>query len=184
MEKTAVTGVSEARVVQVEYTLELKTMFRFYLARAKRGFIVGALIFVVATGAVAGFFAFIGETPFFFLTSPLFIGFPAIALTGQLLRVHASYRKYLAGLTEDEKRWRIVFTERADCYETFNAASSGRVSWKSVRKVIERNGYYEFWHNKYDVGALMKHYFLNESDHQAFRAILRDAIGDKANLRS
>jgi hypothetical protein len=184
MQETAGAGASVPRVVQIEYTLELKNMFRIYLAHSKRRLIIGALIFVVATSAVAGFFAFIGETEFLLLTSAMFIGFPAIALIGQVLRAHASYRKYLAGMDEEEKRWRIVFTEQADAYEAFNVARSSRISWKNVRKVIERDGYYEFWHNKYDVVVLLKQYFRDEPDHQAFRAILRDALEERAKLRS
>src|SRR5678816_585114 len=99
------------RILQIDATIELKDYFHAYFDAAKTKLIIACLIVAVVVVAFTYFFILIGEQKILWQLSPLFFGLPIVAIVGQFLRIHASYRKYLADLSESEKNVHYIFRE-------------------------------------------------------------------------
>jgi len=170
------------RILRLHVNLELRDHFRYYLDSIKRKLLIAGIIYVVVTGGLIYFFESIGESLTLLETSPLFVGFPAVAIIGQLLRAHASLRKYLASLSEEEKSLDLVFREPSNGYDVVWGDNFNHVAWKSVRSVVEKPSYFQFCFNKYQAFVLPKRFFHADSEQDLLRQILRLRVGSKAKL--
>ena len=168
--------------VHVDATTELKDYFYAYFDVAKKKLIVACLIVAIVIATFTYFFILIGEQKILWQLSPLFFGLPLVAIAGQFLRVHASYRKYLKDLSDSEKSVHYVFQEDADGFDIVRGKSFGHVAWESVRAVKERPRYFQFVLNKYESIIIPKRFFRHSSDEETMKEILVSHLGHKAKL--
>lgn len=170
------------RILQVDATIDLKDYFQAYFDAAKTKLIIACLIVAVLVAAFTYFFMLIGEQEILWQLSPLFFGLPIVAIIGQFLRIHASYRKYLADLSESEKNVHYIFREGEDGFEIVRGKNFGHVAWESVRRVIERPRYFRFILNKYESLIIPKRFLMHDSDEKVMRQIIVSHLGNKAKL--
>jgi hypothetical protein len=167
------------RILQVDATIELKDYFHAYFDAAKTKPIIACLIVAVVVAAFTYFFILIGEQEILWQLSPLFFGLPIVAIAGQFLRIHASYRKYLADLSESEKNVHYIFREVGDGFEIVRGKNCGHVAWESVRRVMERPRYFRFVLNKYESLIIPKRFLMYGSDEKVMREIIVSHLGTK-----
>src|SRR5688572_22961540 len=105
------------RIVHIDAVIDLKDYFRAYVDAVKSRLIAGCLITAAVIGSVAYFFILIGEQEILWKLSPFLFGVPVVAIASPFLRIHASYRKYLARLSESEKTIRYQFPESGDGFD-------------------------------------------------------------------
>ena len=170
------------RAVRIDATIELGDYFRAYLDAAKAKLAIACLIVLSFTAALTYFFILIGEQHILLQLSPLFFGIPLVAIAGQFLRMHASYRKYLADLSDSEKNVQYIFHEQGDGFEIVNGKNFGHLSWETVRAVVERARYFRFVLNRYESLIISKKFLLTKSDTVLMRKIIRSHMGARARL--
>ena len=173
---------SKDRIVHVDVRVELKDYFHAYFDTAKTKLIIACLIVATVIAAFTYFFILIGEQKILWQLSPLFFGLPIVAIAGQFLRFHASYRKYLRDLSDSEKNIHYIFHENGDGFDIVRGKNFGHVSWDSVRKVKERPRYYQFVLNKYESLIIPKRFFLHGSDEALIKQIIVSQVGNRAKL--
>ena len=173
---------SKDRIVHVDTTIELNDYFHAYFDIAKTKLIIACLIVATVIAAFTYFFILIGEQKILWQLSPLFFGLPIVAIAGQFLRFHASYRKYLRDLSDSEKNIHYIFQENGDGFDIVRGKNFGHVSWDSVRKVKERPRYYQFVLNKYESLIIPKRFFLNGSDEALIKQIIVSQVRNRAKL--
>ena len=173
---------SKDRIVQVDATIELNDYFQAYFDAAKTKLTIACLIVALVIAAISYFFILIGEQKILWQLSPLFFGLPIVAIVGQFLRIHASYRKYLADLSESEKNVHYIFREGGDGFEIVRGKNFGHVAWESVRGVTERPRYFRFVLNKYESLIIPKRFLMQGSDEKVMRQIIVSHLGNKAKL--
>jgi YcxB-like protein len=132
--------------------------------------------------AFSYFFILIDEQKILWQLSPLFFGMPIVAIVGQFLRIHASYRKHIANLSESEKKLHYMFPENGDGIEIVNGKNFSHVAWESVRGVRERPRYFRLALNGSESIIIPKRFFSQSSDAKLLREILRFHFGSKAKL--
>jgi len=172
----------QERILRLHVNLELRDYFRYYLDSIKRKLLIAGIIYAVVTAGFVYFFALIGESLTLLETSPLFVGFPAVAIIGQLLRAHASHRKYLASLSEEEKSLDLVFRDPGNGYDVVTGDNFYHVGWRSVRRVVEKPCYFQFCFNKYESFVIHKRFLRYDSEQDVLRQILRLGVVSKAQL--
>ena len=127
-------------------------------------------------------FLIIDEKAILMETSPLFIGLPLVAVGGQILRLHAACRKYVAGLTESQRRMQYAFYEHGDGYDVTSGESFSHVSWKDVLRLVERPRSLQIHLSKYDIRIIPKRGFHQGQDIGVLRSLLLASLGTKAHL--
>ena len=172
------------RTVQIDATIELREYFRAYLDASKIRLVIGCLIVLTFIAALSYFFLLIGERQILLELSPLFVGLPLVGIAGQLLRIHASYRKYLADLTDAEKKVSYIFREQADGFEIVSGKNFTHLSWDTVRAVNERSRYFRFVLNRYQSLIVSKKFLRSQDEALLMREIIRSHVGDRAQLLS
>lgn len=168
--------------MHLQVTLEVGDYFRYYLDTIKIKPVVAVIIYALVAAALISFFTFIDEQEMLLKTSPLFLAFPALAIVGQLLRAHASTRKYIASLSEAERILNLSFRNDGSGYDVVRGDNFSHVAWSSVRSVVEKPRYFEFRFNKYESYIIPKRFFGSASEEESLRKILRSQLGDRANL--
>ena len=167
------------RILQVDARIELNDYFHAYFDAAKTQLIIACMIVVLAIAGLTYFFILIDEKKILLQLSPLLFGAPIIAIVGQFLRVHASYRKYVKSLPDSQKNLHYLFRENGDGFDIVSGANFSHVAWESVRTVIERPRYFRFVLNAYDSIIIPKR-FLNGSDVAVMKEIIGSQVGNKA----
>jgi hypothetical protein len=173
---------SKDKIVQVDATIELKDYFHAYLDATKTKLIIASLIVAIVIAAFTYFFILIGEQKILWQLSPLFFGLPIVAIVGQFLRLHASYRKYLRDLSDSEKNIHYIFREKGDGFDIVRGKNFSHVAWESVRKVKERPRYFRFVLNKYESIIIPKRFLLHGSDEKVMKEIIVSQVGNKTKL--
>src|SRR5688572_24801323 len=135
---------TNGRIIRVDVTIELKDYFYASLDAARTSLIVACVIVVVVIAAFSYFFILIDEQAMLLKLSPLLFGVPIVAIAGQLLRIHASYRKRVSDLSESEKNVHYIFRENDDGFDVIQGKNFVHLDWESVRRVIERPKYFRF----------------------------------------
>jgi hypothetical protein len=167
--------------VVVSFEIDHRDLFRAQLQLAKWRFLVGIIVFVVLSCGVIYFFLLIGERDILLETSPLFIGMPLVALGGQILRMHASARKYVAALPESQRQAQLRFNSGSDGYDLIRGESSSHIAWKDVLSISEKPSYFLIHQNRYEAGILPKRAF-RPSDLPTFRNIIQSRLGVRAQV--
>jgi hypothetical protein len=170
------------RTVQIDATIELRDYFRAYVDASKVKLAIACAVVLLLIASFTYFFILIGEQHILLELSPLFFGFPLIAIAGQYLRIHAAYRKYLADLSESEKRVLYIFAEHGDGFEIVNGKNFGHLSWESVRAVVERTHHFRIDLNRYEALVISKRFVHGKADLLLLREIVSSHLGSKAKL--
>jgi hypothetical protein len=166
------------RTVHLDVDLEMRDLFKASLDMAKARLIVAVLIFAALCAGVAYFFWLIGEETIGLEVSPLFVGFPLIAIVGQVLRLRAALKKLLASNT----RAQYMFQETSDGYDVNWGNSFAHVAWQDVRRIVEKRDYFRVDFDKCTGTVIPKRAFHQPSDIIVFRDILRSRLKDKARV--
>ena len=172
------------RIVLVDATIELGDYFHAHFDAAKTKLIIGCLLVALVIVAFTYFFILIGEQTILWQLSPLFVGLPIVAIAGQFLRIHASYRKYLGNLSESEKNIHYMFHENGDGFDIVRGKNFSHIAWESVRKVIERPRYFRFLLANPESLIIPKKFLRHGSDEKVMREILAFHLGSNAKLLS
>ena len=172
----------ENRILYVDTTLDSKDYYHVYFDTVKIRLIVACLIVASVIAGFTYFFILIGEQEMLWKLSPLFFGFPIVAIVGQFLRAHALYRKYIKDLSDSEKNINYVFHENGDGFDIVSGKNFGHVAWENVRKVIERPRYFRFVLSKYDSIIIPKRFLMHGSDEEVMKEIIVSQVGPKAKL--
>ena len=170
--------------VRLEYTLNARDVFRASMGLAKFRILLGLGISLTLIAGFIIFFLMLDEGKVLLQTSPLFIGIPIIAVGGQLLRMHAASRKYVAALSTSQRQNRLIFSDMTDGFETASGESTGHISWNDIQKIKERQDAFLVFLNKYEVRLIPKTAFDNVSQLQTLRHILTTKLGSRANVLS
>ena len=173
---------SKDRILQVDATIELKDYFHAYFDTSKTKLIIACLVVASVIVGFTYFFILIGEQKILWQLSPLFFGLPVVAIFGQFLRVHASYRKYIRDLSDSERNIHYIFHEDGDGFDIVSGKNFGHVAWENVRKVVERPRYFRFVLNKYESIIIPKRFLLHGSDEEMMKEIIVSQVGHKAKL--
>jgi hypothetical protein len=174
--------IKESRTIHLDFSIESKDMFRANLRLAKWRLLVGLAFTVFLISGLVLLFIVIDERTILLQTSPLFIGLPLVAVGGQVLRLHAICRKYVAGLTETQRRTQYAFYEDGDGYDVISGESFAHISWQDVLKITELRDSFQIHLNKYHIRIIPKRGFHQASDIEALRRVLVSAIDARAHL--
>lgn len=168
--------------VYIDFSIESRDLFRANLRLARVRLILGlAFSLCLITGLMILFLA-IDEKMILLQTSPLFIGMPLVAVGGQVLRLHAACRKYVAGLTPAQRRIQYTFYEHGDGFDVNSGSSFGHVSWSDVLRIVEQPHSLQVYMSKYHVRIIPKRGFHQPRDIDRLRRILLSAISTRAQL--
>lgn len=173
---------SDNRILQVDATIDLKDYFHVYFDTAKTQLIIACLIVLAVIVGFTYFFILIGEEKILWQLSPLFFGVPIVAIVGQFLRVHASYRKYIKDLSDSEKNIHYIFHENGDGFDVVSGKNFSHIAWEQVRKVVERPRYFRFVLNKYDSVVIPKRFLMHAADQELMKEIVVAQVGGRAKL--
>ena len=176
------TETMEDRIVQVDATVALGEYFHAYVDAVKIRLIVACLIVAAVSVGFSYFFILIGEQTILLQLSPLFFGIPIMAIVGQLLRMHASYRKYLRDLSESEKEVHYIFREQSDGFDIVRGNNFAHVAWESVRRVIERPRYFRFVLGGPEALIVPKTLMKDSADQELLRQIIVSQVGNRARM--
>ena len=182
MPKTKMIENEPESVLHVQVPLEVGDYFRYYLDSNRMKMVIALVIYAVFAAALISFFAFIGEQEMLLKTSPMFLALPAAGIVGQLLRAHASTRKYIASLTEAERVLKFSFRNDGDGYDLVQGDNSSHVAWSSIRAVVEKARYFEFRLSKYASYIIPKKSLASASEQEYLRKVLRSKLGNRARL--
>ena len=172
---------TDSTVVTAEYEVNHRLIFRAHLSLYKWRFGIALLITASLIGSLIYFFLLIGEREILWQTSPLFIGVPLVGLFGQLLRLHATSRKYVSSLLPSQRGVRYAFRTDAGAYEVLFGDSYSLIAWADHLKALEKSGYFLLFHNRYDASIIPKSAF-EPNGISVFRRILKLQLGDRAHV--
>jgi hypothetical protein len=170
------------KTLEVEVTWNVKESFRYYVGSVKRKLAAALIVYALVTTGFVWFFRRIDELPTLLELSPLFFGFPAIAIAGQFLRAHASLRKYYGDLARGDNTVKFVFTDEATVYAVRRGHSSGHRAWCDIRKSSETRSFFTLYRNEYEADIIPKKALKGPDEEDHLRRILRAALGDRAKL--
>ena len=169
-------------LVHIDFSLERRDLFQASLQMGRRRLLVGIGIVSVFTAGLIYFFASIDELGILLQTSPLFIGLPIMGVVGQLLRIHATCRKYFTSLSEAQRRIHYMFTSNADGYDVQHGNSFSHIAWSDVSRAVELPLYFIIYFNPYDACMIPKKGFHQDSDIPRFKSLVRSKLSNKAKL--
>ena len=172
----------ENRIVQVDATVALSDYFHAYIDAVKIKLIVACLVVAALIVGFSYFFILIGEQTILLQLSPFLFGLPIVAIVGQLLRIHASYRKYLRDLSESEKEVHYIFREQSDGFDIVRGKNFSHVAWESVRRVNERPRYFRFVLGGPESLIIPKTLIKDKSDQELMREIIVSQVGNRARM--
>lgn len=165
--------------VHVHFTLERRDLFPASLQMVKGRLFIGIGILALVTAGVIYFFVLIDELGLLLQLSPLFIGFPIMGVAGQVLRVHATCRKYFSSLSESQRRISYMFSRNADGYDHQYGDSFSHIAWTDVSRVVEHSVFFLIYFNRYDACIIPKRGFHQSWDIPRFKSIVRSMLGNK-----
>src|SRR5438552_18782752 len=103
-----------AALVQIDLLANAGDLFRASLDLAKARLLLGLGFSLMLVAGLIIIFLTIDEKVILVQTSPLFIGLPLVAVGGQLLRMHATCRKYVSSLSPPQRLMCYVFADAAE----------------------------------------------------------------------
>jgi hypothetical protein len=173
---------STITTIHVDYEVSRRDLFRMNLDLAKWRILIGFVVAAIPIVGLTYYFILIDEQKTLLQVSPLFIGVPFVAVGGQLLRLHAICRKFVAGLPDSQRRVQYLFQSQSDGYDLSYGDSFSHVAWQDVLKVDEKPDYFVLYLNRFEAGFVPKHGFHRAGDIPILRNILSAKLGVKARL--
>ncbi|HMJ24555.1 MAG TPA: YcxB family protein [Pyrinomonadaceae bacterium] len=173
---------NEDSVVYADFSIETRDLFRANIFLARFRLLLGLGLSLCLISGLVLIFVAIDEKTILWETSPLFVAMPLLAVGGQVLRLHATCRQYIGGLTEAQRRMQYMFYDRGDGFDVSSGESFGHISWRDVLRVVEQRDSFQIYLSKYDVRIIPKRGFHQPSDIPRLRAMLSSSPGAKAEL--
>ena len=173
-------ALTNNRIVHLNVELEVRDLFRASLDVAKRRLVVAVAIFAVLCAGLIYFFSIIDEQKIGLELSPLFVGFPLMAIVGQILRLRVACKKVLS----DKPTVQYMFQDQSGGYDVNWGKSFAHVSWENVHKVVEKPTYFRIDLDKVTAAVIPKRAFHQGSEIVIFRDILRSRLNARAQLFS
>jgi hypothetical protein len=170
-------------IVTAEYEVHHQLIFRACLSLARWRLALAALFIALLLAGLIFFFMLIGEQKILWQTSPLFIGIPLLGIGGQILRLHATARKYVSSLLPSQRVVRYAFRADAGAYEVLFGESYGLISWSDHLKAMEKPDFFLLFLNARDITVIPKSAF-EPLGIPGFRNILKSKLGDRAHVRN
>jgi hypothetical protein len=171
-------------MIHVDFEITRHDLFTVNLNLVKWRLAVGVFIAIALILGLLYFFWLIGETPMFLQLSALFIGFPLLAVGGQLLRLRAECRRLINSMPEQQRRIQIEFQSGIDGFDVHSGASFSHIAWQDVTQVKELTDYFLIELNRYRQQIVPKRGFHQPSDIAVFRGLASTQLGAKTKLRS
>jgi hypothetical protein len=175
---------NESSTVHVDFEVNPRDLFRVNLDLAKWRLIASFFVVSIPVLGLGYLFLLIDESEMLLELSPLIIGVPIVAAVGQILRLHATCRRFVATLPASQRRFHYLFQAETDGYDLTYGESFSHVAWKDVFKVIEKPAYFVFYLNSYQPRIVPKQGFHLREDIPMLRSILRANLGSKARILS
>jgi hypothetical protein len=172
---------NDGAVVTAEHEVDHRLIFRAHLALAKWRLAAAVLVMGLLIASLIYFFVLIGEQKILWQTSPLFIGFPLLGIGGQMLRLHATSRKYVASLLPSQRVVRYAFRAEASAYEVLFGESYGLITWADHLKALEQSDYFLLVLNRQNITVIPKSAF-EQHGISVFRNILKSKLGERAHV--
>jgi hypothetical protein len=173
---------ADPQTVYADFEINKGDLFRANLSLAKWRLLGGILIFAVFVALVVAFFWYLEEQLIFWELSPLFLGAPILAVGGQVLRLHATCRKFVASLPLEQRMVRYIFSSQVDGFDFSNGSSFGHVAWTDVTGIIEEQSYFLIRRSQLEIRVLPKHALHQPSDLAVLRSIFKANLGSRARL--
>jgi hypothetical protein len=168
--------------VYADFSIETRDLFRANIFLARFRLILGLGFSLCLISGLVLLFVTIDEKTILWETSPLFVGIPLVAVGGQVLRLHATCRKYIGGLTEAQRRMQYMFYDHSDGFDVSSGASFGHISWRDVLRVVEQRDSFQIYLSKNDFRIIPKRGFHQPGDIARMRAMLSSSTGVKTEL--
>jgi YcxB-like protein len=168
-------------MVLVKFEIDPRDLFRANMELAKWRFLIGVILVLTFLLPLGYFFIIIGEQTILLQTSPLFIGLPLVALGGQVLRLHATSRKYVSALSTSQRQLQYIFQSSSNGYDSASGESFSHTVWKDIMQVVEKPAYFLIYLNRFEVGILPKRGF-QLADIPVFCGIVRSKLGGRAKV--
>ena len=127
--------------IHFDFEINQRDLFRMNLDLAKWRIVTGLVVAAIPIVGLSYFFVLIDEKKILLQLSPLFIGLPLATVGGQVLRLHAICRKFVAGLPDSQRRVHYLFQAETDGYDVTYGESFSHVAWNDVLKAIEKPAY-------------------------------------------
>lgn len=172
----------EVTAIRVDCEVNPRDLFRANLDLAKWRLLLGFAIAAIPIVSLSYFFILIDEKKILLQLSPLFIGLPLASVGGQVLRLHAVCRKFVAALPDSQRRVQYQFQAETDGYDVIYGHSFSHVAWSDVLKAEEKPNYFVIYLNRFDAGFVPKKGFQKADDIPLLRSILATRLGLKAKL--
>jgi hypothetical protein len=169
-------------IVHIDFSIETRDLFRANLSLAKVRLIFGVGFSICLILGLVILFIAIDEKAILLETSPLFVALPLVAVSGQILRLHAVCRKYVASLTETGRRTQYMFYDYGDGYDVASGESFSHISWNDVLRIVEKPNSLQIYLSKYDIRIIPKRGFHQTADIDILRSMLLSSIGARAKL--
>ena len=173
---------NDVPTIHVDFEIDRRDLFRANFDLAKWRLLTGIVVAVIPILGLTYFFILIDEKKILLELSPLFIGVPLVAVGGQVLRLHASCKKLVSGLSDSHRRFQYLFQAEADGYDLNCGESFSHVAWQDVLKVIEKPSYFLIYPNRFEARILPTRGFHQPADIPILRDILLSKLGAKAKL--
>ena len=170
--------------VRLEYRVQARDLFRASVGLAKFRILLGLGIGSILIAGLVMFFIRIDEKLILLQTSPLFIGFPLLAVGGQILRLHAASRKYVSSLSASQRLNRFMFSDATDGIDVASGDSTAHIAWNDIQKITEKRHNLLVFLNQYDIRLIPKAAVQDFNQLETLRTIVRLKLGSRAKLLS
>jgi len=167
---------------ELDFIIESADLFRANLKLARTRIIVGLTVSLTLISALVWFFLILDEKTILIQTSPLFVGIPLLAVAGQILRLHASCRKYVCSLPAAQRRMRYYFSSAKDDFQIVSGQSGSNIAWNDVMKVNEDRKRFVFFLNKFEVFVVPKRVLGQPDSIAMLRQLALTKLGERACL--
>lgn len=114
--------------------------------------------------------------------------FPIIIAAIPILMTYYSYqqfmtvtKRYVGGLSEQEKHFNMVIEPGGKGIETFHGENYAFISWNSIGKAVEKDGYFALDYKTNPI-LIMKRDFKNQPDIEVFRNLIADKFETDTKL--
>jgi hypothetical protein len=171
-------------MIHVDFEITRRDLFTVNLNLIRWRLVAGLSIALSLILALGYFFWLIGETAMFLQLSALFIGFPLLAVGGQVLRLRAECGRLIKSMPEQQRKIQMQFQQDVDGFDVHSGASFAHVAWQDVAQVKETNDHFLIKLDRYQQQVIPKRGFHQLSDVEAFRKLTRSQLGLRTKLRS
>jgi len=174
-----VPAIDGQAMISAEYDLTERDVIwaRLWFLRRNKGLVALGVLVVVGVGGFIIWSLLSGTDLWSLLPFLLLLAFWIVFMP--IATVQGSKRFYRT-LLESERHTQMRFG--ADHFEQQDGESSGTHSWRIVQLASENQEAFYFLHRSSQIRIIPKRAFSEAADVEAFRALLRKALAERAHL--